>query len=794
MMTVARTTTESTEADLEAAIDAALCRVFAHLARSALQHQVTFKIRLGHTEILIDAKSSWSLHGRADILVSFAGRMLAVLELKRRDLKLTDDDRDQGLSYARVVEAPLVVVTNGDDVQIFTRTGERWSPTDASEERVNALLAAASRVAADDLRKAVVTLLGPESTVWASAIRAATNRVIEDQCGDWGDALRPFVAGYLIPREATREVLVQLRRGAQAVIVSGAPLSGKSNVIREVATELGQSSEFAVVAVEADSTHAGIFQTIANTVDDSFGWPASVPEIRSWLRNLGRLSSRPALVIAVDGMSGERSQLTSDIEELLSGGYGTNVRLILAIDDTNVEKLTLTKSRRSKTRLGRRATIVGVPSKLTRNEFQEALKILETHRVTFMDGCLAAPEFRIPWVLRALAADVVAADDHLDENKLAFLPSSLGIRLLQQVQHRFDGDVELRRQYHDLALAILADNSGSRPPWLALLSSEIFLVRRKAVTDHLDQTDVTDLCSQGLLKTGEYSDESIFVPRLQELLAATVAKALSKELQSQLVRAPKSAADWIVSQSSKLPLGDVIAALAIVDAGSSTGLPIEFVSALVDIRPKSEPPAPGTRAVASVGGRVLDVEFNSGGSMTISAPGQVPRIIHPDPEEGLGALLDVGAWLILSYLAAVPFAVSSNGKVAKLSSLDVALEIASSPFPLVKPGADPDQWIHYVHEVPGFGSILCYDNGIIEPITLSLFEVLAREGSTAQPWLEDAVKRGCYAMLARLDVALREVSRLANVELSSWATEARETLIGPAMRDLLRAAYENARP
>jgi hypothetical protein len=673
-MTIERLTTKSAEADLEAAIDAALLRAFPHLERNAIQHQISFKIRLGHSSIPVNGSAAWSPRGRADVLILLGGRVLAVLELKRRDLKLTDDDREQGLSYARVVEAPLVLVTNGDEVQIFTRTGEHWSPTDASEERVNALLAAASRVAADDLRKAVQTLLGPESTVWTSAIRAATNRVIEDQCGDWGDALRPFVADYLIPREATRKVLVQLQQGAQAVIVTGAPLSGKSNVIREVVTKLRQSSEFAVLAVEADSADAGIFQTIANTVDDSFGWPASVAEIRSWLRNLGRLTSRPALVIAVDGMSGERSQLTSDIEELLYGGYDTNVRLILAIDDTNVEKLTLTKSRRSETRLGRRAKIVEVPSKFTRNEFQEALKILETHRVMFMDGCLAAPEFRIPWVLRALAADVVAAGDRVDENKLAFLPSSLGIRLLQQVQHRFDGDVELRRQYHDLALAVLADNSGSRPPWLALLSTEIFVVRRKAITDHLDQTDVTDLCSQGLLRAGEHSDEPIFVPRLQELLAATVAKALSKELQSQVVRAPKSAADWIVSQSSKLPLGDVIAALAIVDAGSSTGLPTEFVSALVDIKPKSEPLARGTRAVARVDGRLIDVEFNTDGSMTVMSPGGMPHVIEPDPKEGLGNLLDFGAWLILSHLAAVPFVASANGKLARVSNLDIALE------------------------------------------------------------------------------------------------------------------------
>ena len=789
-MTIAKDA-RSSEADLEAAIDAALSRAFPHLERAAIQHQISFTIRLGHNSITVDAAADWSLRGRADVLISVRGRPLAVLELKRKNLKLTDADREQGLSYARVVPVPLVVVTNGEAVWMFTATGQTWAPTDASEERVQDLFASASRAAAEDLRKAVQTLLGPESAVWASAIRATTNRAIEDQCGDWRDALRPFVADYVIPRDATQEVLDRLQRGAQAVVVTGAPLSGKSNVIREVATELEHSSEFAVLVIEADSARAGIFQTIANTVDTSFGWPASSAEIRSWLRNLGRVTSRPALVIAVDGMSGERSQLTSDIEELLSGDYGKNVRLILAIDDTNVETLTLTTTRRSQTRLGRRATIVGVPSKLTRNEFQKALKILVTHRVAFMDGCLATPEFRSPWVLRALAADVIGVSDDADPDKLALLPSSLGIRLLHQVRQRFDGDVELWRQYRDLASAVLADIDSSRPPSLALLSVEIFVVRRKAITDHLDQTDVKDLSSRGLLKAGNHADESIFVPRLQELLAVTVANALSKELQDQVERSPDSAAEWIVSRSSKLPLGDVIAALAIVDAATSTGLPIEFVRALINTKPETQPLRPGTRAMASVGGRLLDVEVNGDGSMTVNSRGGILHVIEPDPGEGLGNVLDPGAWLILSYLAAVPFVASANGQIAQVSGLDIALEVASSPIPLVKPGADRDQWIHSVHEFPGIGSVLCYDNGIIEPITVSLFEVLAREGSAAQPWLENAVKRECYPMLARLDVALREVSKLADANLSRWAADARETLIGPTMRRLLRAAYES---
>ena len=43
-------------------------------------------------------------------------------------------------------------------------------------------------------------------------------------------------------------------------------------------------------------------------------------------------------------MSVNRQQLRRDVEELLSESYGKNIRLIVAVDDTNVDKLTLSEN------------------------------------------------------------------------------------------------------------------------------------------------------------------------------------------------------------------------------------------------------------------------------------------------------------------------------------------------------------------------------------------------------------------------------------------------------------------
>jgi hypothetical protein len=128
-----------------------------------------------------------------------------------------------------------------------------------------------------------------------------------------------------------------------------------------------------------------------------------------------------------------------------------------------------------------------------------------------------------------------------------------------------------------------------------------------------------------------------------------------------------------------------------------------------------------------------------------------------------------------------------------IPSLMLALEVGSCPMPLLKPGVDLGMSAHSIHEIPGQRSILCYENGIVERITLSLFSILSREGERAHPWLEEAVKRDCYPLLARLDIALREVVKLPNSDKSSWAGRARDSLIGPAMKRLFEASVERAR-
>src|SRR6266480_3384747 len=154
-MAIMTTTKSSTEADLEAEIHAALRLAFPWLRDGSIRHQVTFSFSFGGKRITVDGAKGDVAHSRADILLYWNERPLAVLELKRAGLALDAEDDAQGLAYAGVLypRPPLVVVTNGTVVRFLeTHAGKEWIPEERSEEAFTELIRSASLAATHDLK------------------------------------------------------------------------------------------------------------------------------------------------------------------------------------------------------------------------------------------------------------------------------------------------------------------------------------------------------------------------------------------------------------------------------------------------------------------------------------------------------------------------------------------------------------------------------------------------------------------------------------------------------------------
>ncbi|MBU0583091.1 MAG: type I restriction enzyme HsdR N-terminal domain-containing protein [Alphaproteobacteria bacterium] len=783
-MNLVPVTTAPTEADLEARIHAVLRVAFPWVPPGSLKHQIKFTFKFGRKTVEVDGAAASQAQGRADILVFNGSTPLAVLELKREGLALSDDDRDQGLSYARMIDPrpPLVIVTNGADLRLFeSHTGNAWQPATASETALAELVATAGKLATSELQRAVEVLMGPGSQVWVKAIRAATEETISEMTGRWEEFEKPFVDGFLISRDATAEALKNVRAGKRITIVEGAPLAGKSSVLREIAAGKAGAEDMAVLFVEADSHSGGIISMIAVLLGDALGWHISSDDTRAWLARLSRQEG-PALVIAVDGIGVGRDEIRKDIEELTGDRYGDNLRLVLATDDTVTTRLTMNETGRKATRIGRRAAIVTL-GVLTATEFRRAVNLLSDHRIGIMKGGQAANEYRIPWVLRSLGADITTSSQYANETLAAALPPLLGVELLKRVRERFDENNDIRHGYRALAEAVMADAADdSRLPATVLQSMETFMIRRKTLKDHLEFNELKELTSRGFAKeTVSEDQEMVVVARLPELLASELAFLLAQELSPRITD-PRSAAAWFVTACARLPLGDIIGACALFDFFAAGGsIPMSFITEMLSIKPQTQKLHPGmTFAMSFPGaGRVEFTVLDDGRAMMRS--GGVQEIIDAEDLVDGDLYGEMDSWMILAHLAGFPFVGQTpDGVLAGRADPMLLTEIGTATMALRRPALQDESGLP-MHHIEGHGSIVCHMAGIVEPITYSIYSFLRRDSAGVEDWLDEAIDRNSFPLLARIEIALVTLVDGGSPQLASWANEMLVTKIRPAL-------------
>lgn len=73
----------------------------------------SFQIKLGHTSIIVNKyPRKKGVPARSDMLLVRNGKPLAIVETKAPNIKLSEEDRDQGLSYTRLLILQRKVLRN----------------------------------------------------------------------------------------------------------------------------------------------------------------------------------------------------------------------------------------------------------------------------------------------------------------------------------------------------------------------------------------------------------------------------------------------------------------------------------------------------------------------------------------------------------------------------------------------------------------------------------------------------------------------------------------------------------
>lgn len=301
-----------------------------------IRAQRTFSLRLGRG-MIHNVGGPDVRTGRLDYLVVRGdGRPLFVVEAKGPGITLTDDDRDQGVSYARLTDpmAPLVLVTNGTEARLFD-TVTRELLTDAGDA---ALVRGQGRLTDDESvrvrAEALAHFVGYSAAHVAGFSRAQRGERMAPLRGDAGLHTRKYETDLYLPREHVRrafDTFLEADDPRRVVFARG----GRSG--------FGKTNEMCALAEACGDTHVTLFfsgaalaDPLARTLADEFDWHFSealpLPQICRRLATLADQTGRPVLIFvdAVDEasdptMPGQLAQLASRL-----AAFQGRIRLVVS--------------------------------------------------------------------------------------------------------------------------------------------------------------------------------------------------------------------------------------------------------------------------------------------------------------------------------------------------------------------------------------------------------------------------------------------------------------------------------
>jgi hypothetical protein len=330
--------------------------------------------------------------------------------------------------------------------------------------------------------------------------------------------------------------------------------------------------------------------------------------------------------------------------------------------------------------------------------------------------------------------------------------------------------------YIGFAFAVLDDIARPDTAFTTGLLSA-FLCRRETLSQHLSDIEFREAVNRGELKPDILpGDVRVVVAQIPELAALAISRQLAARLLLSVDGDPAGSVNSLIDACSRIGLlGDVIGAHALAEAARERGgLPLPVLTGLLEKHPHKEKFAPGARLRAILGGRVADLEVDAGGEMyLIAAKGKRQKLEADMNSEGM--IADLAPWQILSYFAAMPIK-AINDKAAALGWIDTNIleTIAACPMLLRNPAPGLESVL--THPTAD-GFVVCHREGIVEPITLSLYFAAAHDRRRGDYLANAAIESDSSAFLMRMYIALRMVAELVDEERRQWAASLAEEIL-----------------
>jgi hypothetical protein len=701
------------EATFEARLNTCLQNLFPAVEPLRIKHQRIFNLHLGHHHVTIDGEPKTAVGGRLDVLILVDEIPVLLLELKSPEVQILDEDRDQGISYARLMDKmpPLVVISNGTETRFYNSYNKQpWHGSTISEETIKQLLQHALACAVADRDEAVRLLLGYKPEIWATIIKQTTEASLRDITGSIADWSHPLSEGFSIPRRMANDIEAIIGKDDRVLLLAGPPLSGKTNVLYQFCRD-ADHSRLIPFYIEGTLVKFGLFQYLANVFSKTLLRATPVEQIRQWLIVSLRGSPDRRLVFVIDGgISSADDTLAVDLNELLSLLDSANASVVLALNDSLVSDLTDVPGRTTKTLLGRKARILNL-SPLTDSEFPQALEYFaQKCSGIFHSGVYNSKAFRHPGLLRVCAAyflsDPISTRPE-GKGSLGIIPGVPSLQIPHIAWDVFAVSPQLRDDLRRLARAFIADEQIRRNGGpLAVLAHNTGIMTIQTAEGVLGEERLDRLRSQGYIRFANGpSATTLCIPTLPEALSAAAAYEVGAGFESVMAEKGFDAAcEYLLQKSEPFPYGDIVGAMAIIDIVSrSEKLLYRIVHSLLERRPIWE---------------------HMSNEATLGIPsakfGEIRMHIMDKSGQSLGGLMsNTHAWLVLSHLATCPM-IDDEGSWAPY--LRLIGRIGSWQNLLFRPDfmfIEDSKGIH-VHDIGESGTVVCPNGGIVEPITLAM--------------------------------------------------------------------------
>ncbi|MHA6530955.1 type I restriction endonuclease [Paenibacillus sp. BAC0078] len=699
------------EATFEAQFNSAIQQVFPNYASLGIKHQLIFSFKVGHEDITVRPSVK---RPRLDVLLKHNNINLAIMELKKPNHPLTDEDRLQGLSYASLLlsHPPIVIISNGNETQYYNSSdGTPLDMQGLDATQLEKVFETASKVAMLGRNEAIRTLLGKDPILWKEAIETLNQRGFENQSSSIEQYSEAIAESFHLPRNSVHQIKKLLNSNNPVIAVTGNPLVGKTNVLYQLCQL--EDQPFVPLYINTIDCTGGIFQYIANYFNERFFSVTSENDARHWFRH-GITTVHPAgkLVLIIDDVRYTQTNLIHEIDELIKLCVdSTSCSLIIACDSSTFAKMSTVEGRPGKKSLiGKKALKVKIEN-LSDDELEQAnTYLMETQSARFDMGAKYSKELRVPRILRMIVSGL---PKELKPDTILIIPSSLHYRSLDWIKDSFSADVKFMNDMVNLVTAALDQESyESSNPIVKMASYGRGSVLYTVAEGILGEGRLERLLEQGHIELFTDKEENRYVmPKVPELLAAVAIEVILKNVSGLKF---EEVLVYVLDTCERLPYGDLIAANVFMKLSLNPVFPvIKLFENLIHNQPVKE------KAGGDFTGALYSDEL---GLVTI------PPELFFTPEEDTLLFANLFPWLVLSQLVTQPFIQEGEDITDGWYVYRTILTIVGG-YPNVLRRFDPLLNIMEPFSIPTHemrskkgleGEVICGEMGIIEPITFAM--------------------------------------------------------------------------